>query len=105
MQAPGLHRKIHGGPAATSNDADINAPELKRRIFFEHTRMTAERDYLKNPTDTDVSIFFFMDFCFCPIVYESRVHFSDNSNKPFTTITRGYILLLFLLIVASSVPK
>ncbi|PWA46023.1 chloroplastic drought-induced stress protein of 32 kD [Artemisia annua] len=54
-KAPGLHREIHGGPAATSNDADINAPELKRRIFFEHTRMTAERDYLKNPTDTDSS--------------------------------------------------
>lgn len=42
----------------------INQPELERLMVIEHTLMTAEGGYLKNPTDSDVSIFVFMDLCF-----------------------------------------
>ncbi|PWA98608.1 Plant specific mitochondrial import receptor subunit TOM20 [Artemisia annua] len=51
---PALHKEIYGVLAETSNAMDMNAPELDRRMFFEDARMTAERDYLKNPTDTNL---------------------------------------------------
>lgn len=55
---------------------DINQPDLERLMVIEHILMTAEGGYLKNPTDSDVSIFIFMDLCFCPIVYKSCMHYT-----------------------------
>ncbi|GJZ40264.1 mitochondrial import receptor subunit TOM20-like protein, partial [Tanacetum coccineum] len=50
-KVPALHRGIYGVLDGSSNAMDMNAPNLERCMLFEH--MNTERDYLKNPTDTD----------------------------------------------------